>query len=308
METKLLNEVIACLPKGKTHYRYYKNAYAAKLLNMAMRHDAPIKSVRRSRYAKLLNNVLLKGVVANSGDGVVRKQQLDSLWQEPSLPFILTAAKWRYCSRGWSQVSRPGDNLVLQLNMSTQHDQLYERYVHNYDFNPYTCHPVLSKRRRSIARETLAWSRIDFDLSSDEALIEEIQSDAIREMLWLKNYTMKRDDSRSRNDKTYLEWFEPYLKCWQEAMLMATVEFIRYELGISRIYIHTDTSGWKVKKMRKNWLPPKSLYSDLPRKFAFKQTWNAPEFLLGTRGYKNLIRKQPDIDFYLLDFTQSIAA
>ena len=56
--------------------------------------------------------------------------------------------------------------------------------------------------------------------------------------------------------------------------------------------------------MDKHWTAPRSLYSDLPKRFAFKQTWAAPEFLKDTKYYKQLIRKQPDIDFYQLSMDE----
>ena len=87
-------------------------------------------------------------------------------------------------------------------------------------------------------------------------------------------------------------------------MTASTIWFIKQELGIERIYMHTARSGWQVKKMCNTVHAPRSLYTDLPRKFAFKRTWAAPEFLLETRCYKQLIRKQPDIDFYQLSMDE----
>lgn len=102
----------------------------------------------------------------------------------------------------------------------------------------------------------------------------------------------------------YVNWFDHYKRVWAEAMLCATIEFIHFELGIERIFLHTARSGWQVKMMDHTWQPPRSLYSDLPKKFCFKQTWAAPEFLLKTRSYQRLIRRQPDIDFYQLSLNE----
>ena len=59
-----------------------------------------------------------------------------------------------------------------------------------------------------------------------------------------------------------------------------------------------------MKKMSKTWHAPRSLYSDLPKKFAFKRTYAAPDFLLQTRCFKNLIRKHPDVDYYQLSMNE----
>ncbi|MGH1539978.1 MAG: hypothetical protein ACRBHB_06130 [Arenicella sp.] len=305
METVVLDEVIACLPQGKTHYRYYKNAYAPKLLSLLLNNDIAVKELQQSAYAKLLHNVVLKDLLANCGDGIVHLPRLNSVWQEPSLPFLLTVDKWSYYRRGWSQVSRHGDNLVLQLNLPKQHQVLLEKYMgKNWSFNPYYGHPVRNAHDGETARDTLAWARIDLDFSTDEALIEEIQSDGAREMMSIYKRAMACSCRNCQDKQQYLRWFEPYLKIWPETMLMAAVEFIRKELGISKVFMHTARSGWRVKQMDKQWAPPVSLYSDLPKKFVFRQVWNAPEFLLRTRTYQQVVRREPDIDFYELDFSQ----
>ena len=85
---------------------------------------------------------------------------------------------------------------------------------------------------------------------------------------------------------------------------MATIQFINEELGINRIFYHTDRSGWQIKGMARQWRASRSLYVDLPRKFVFRKTWAAPEFLLKTKSYQKLIRCQPDIDFYQLDLNK----
>ena len=308
MEAELTNEIIDCLPKGKTHYRYYKNGYAPKILSMVLDRKTSVRAVNKTSFAKLLNNPAVKAALANCGDGLINPKVLSLLWQEPSFPFLLTASKWQYASRGWSQVSRHGDNLVLQLNMPKINESLFERYIGaDYIFNPSTDHPVQCKTNNSSFRETLAWSRIDLDFDTNEALIEEIQSDAVRVMHRRRRFVGRCLCRMCTYRKKYLDWFENYASAWQETMLMATIDFIRNELGISRIFMHTDRSGWRVKRINKNYRPPRSLYSTLPKKFAFNRVWNGPAFLIHTRSYQQLVRKQPDIDFYLLDFSRGIS-
>ena len=310
METSLLTEVIETLPRGKTHYRYFKNRYAPSILSMAMDGATTVRAVKASHLGSLLDNPSVKSLLATRGDGILYPHQLEMIWQEPSESYLLTLAHWKYQSRGWSQVSRSGDNLVLQLNLPKFHQRMYEKHVGStYWFNPMWGHPIQRHRGQLTFRDTLAWSRIDFSFDTDEALIEEVQSDAVREMgdlaKQVKNCHYK-DCRQCRNTLTYLKWFENHKKLWSEAMLLATIEFIRNELGIRRIFTHTHRSGWRVKRMSKDDRPPRSLYSSLPTRFGFKRLWNAPAFILQTRSYHRLIRQRPDIDFFMLDFTQSI--
>lgn len=308
MDTTLLDEIIACLPKGKTHFRYFAGGYVPKLLGMLPVGDMPVRDLKKTRFARFLDNPIIKPLLANSGNGYLHKTDLQNLWREPSLPFLLSVDRWDgRKNRAWNQVSRLGENLVLQLNMSNQHSQLFKQWVSpedEYRFN-YDCgHPVQSEQNNTMFRDTLAWARIDLDFDNNEALIEEIQSDAVRNIADFQKQFLQCGCSVCKTRLKYMNWFKPYAKCWTEAILIASIWFIKQELGIEHIYMHTARSGWKVKNMDKGWLPPKSLYSDLPRKFAFKQTWAAPEFLLKTKSYQRLIRKQPDIDFYKLSFNE----
>ena len=305
MKTELLNEVIDCLPKGRTHFRYYKGAYAPKLLSLLIPESASLRVLKQSRFNRLLNQPLVKPVLAQCGDGMLRRANLNNIWQEPSLPFLLSLGRWGGTDdRGWYQTSRFGENLVLQLNLPLENQRKYTRWMDPSGYDTlnghWTSHPVQLRENNPRFRDTLAWSRIDIDFKHDEALIEEVQSDSVRDVKrWAKNYRKcKCQECQTRLQ--YIDWFEAYSTIWAEAMLTASICFIKEELGINRIFMHTARSGSKVKKIDTEWQPPKSLYSDLPRKFAFKQTWAAPEFLLESKCYRQLIRKQPDIDFYQL--------
>lgn len=305
METSLLNEVIECLPRGKTHFRYFKGAYAPKLLSLLSPEKVHLRKVKQSRFKRLIEHQILKPIITNCGDGILNKVDLENIWVEPSQPFLLSVDRWGgKTERDYYQTSRFGENLVLQLNLPIASQRNYQRWVdknNDYSINgEWSCHPVQHKQKNPFYRDTLAWSRIDFDFNHNETLIEEIQSDGVRNLkIWYGHYTKCRCRSCKKTHK-YLQWFDSYSQVWSEAMLMATIWFIKQELGIDRIFMHTARSGWQVKKMDKNWQAPRSLYSSLPKKFAFKQTWAAPEFLLREKCYKQLIRKQPDIDFYQL--------
>ena len=102
----------------------------------------------------------------------------------------------------------------------------------------WSAHPVQTKLDSPNFRETLAWSRIDLDFDTNEALIEEVQSDATRTVLSMAKRYKKCRCRHCAKRLQYVKWFEPYLKLWSEALLRATIEFIHKELGIERIFMH----------------------------------------------------------------------
>lgn len=307
MQSNLVDEIMACLPRGKTHFRYYPGAYAPRLLSLLMPEQMRLHSLKQTRFNRLLNHPVMRDVVSTCGSGVLRREALESVWCEPSQPFLLSVCRWggRH-ERDYHQTSRFGENLVLQLNLPKASQRKFRQWVDPEDTltGSWSYHPVQLPYKNPLFRDTLAWSRIDLDFRHNEALIEEVQSDSVRDVKrWAKRYR-KCGCRVCKRRLQFVDWFDPYAKMWSEALLMATIWFIYQELGIKRIYMHTAKSGWQVKKMNKSWRGPRSLYSDLPRKFAFKQTWAAPQFLLDTRCYKQLIRKQPDIDFYHLSMDE----
>jgi len=315
MDTKLLNEVIDCLPSGKTHFRYFEGAYAPMLLKLLMHSDSKValSTLKQSPYAKFLQTKLMKPMLANAGDGQLSSELLANTWQEPSLPFLLSVSRWDGRKDwAWNQVTRRGENLVLQLNLPKQHERLFKQWMApkgEYLFNYAYGHPVQRKcSNHTLFRETLAWARIDIDLDNNEALIEEIQSDGVREMASLAKRFKACHCKQCQQRLRYIDWFKPYAKLWSEAMLMASIHFLKNEIGVEHIYMHTARSGWQLKNMGKHWHPPRSLYTDLPKKFAFKRTCGAPLFLIDSKPYKKLVRKQPDIDFHYLSLAEKLAA
>ncbi len=309
MEIKIAKEVIKCLPKGKTSFDYYKDRYAAFILSEVLSKtkdkSCRVSDLKKSDYSGLLNKPMIKEVIARSGNGVLRCDQLDLLWNNSSEPFLLTLDTWGHGQRNWDQVSRSGHNLVLQLNFSNKHDALFRKLIKPDPDNNrahgfrYFDHPVMKKGQRDLFRETLAWARIDFDFETNEALIEELQTDwlriARRKLKQLERtkgrYYLYGTDTTPKKLKTYLESvLLTYGKIWDEAMLMAAMQFIRQELGINKIYIHTPDTGAAVKKIKYR-QPPRSLYTTLPRKFCFAQTEQAPEFLYQSRAFRKLEKK-----------------
>ncbi|MEM7469314.1 MAG: hypothetical protein AAF387_20855 [Pseudomonadota bacterium] len=306
MDAKLANEIIQCLPRDRTLFRYYKGRFANLLLAMVSDRYATVRALKDSPFQSLTARPEVKSVLASRGDGKVCARQFEQAWQEPSLCFRLTISRWEGKPGLWGQTSRQGVNLVLQLNFSNQHNAEYRRlYKPEIDnvFN-YGGHPIADGEEGDALEETLAWSRIDLDFGDNEALIEEVQSDWVRKakryLLHLEHakrsgrraYIKFSDASRTDRIKYRTEVLPTYTVLWQEVILAATIWFIRRELGITNVFTHTAESGSKVKRITGDG-PPISLYSKLPKKFCFQQGKEAPAMIAETQRYRRLAKKVP---------------
>ncbi len=301
MEMKLAQDIIACLPRGRSLFHYGRYGYAPLLLSHLLEGSVAISALRKRRYGKLLQTPVLKALIAQSGKSVLELGQLEVAYWCDTLPFVLTLDLFD----GHMQTSRRGVNLVLQLNFSAEHDREYVRLTKpgKQPVLRSRGHPVMQPGQRELFRETLAWSRIDLDFACDEALIEEVQSDWVRAAAYVKRWI-----GHCRKCKAELPvWFQlggeldgieryldqvlaPYLSLWQEAMLSASIDFIHRELGIGTIYYHSHETGGVVKRI--DWgQAPRSLYSQLPRRFCFDRTHTAPEFLQVNKGFRKRIKR-----------------
>jgi hypothetical protein len=317
MDREYANEILACLPQERTCFHYFKDRYALQLLGYAAGDGTSVEALRRSRYARLLNKPAVRQLLANCGDGRLDRQRIDSQWQAPLLPFLLTVGLWGD-KRRWqrNQTSRPGYNLVLRLNFSHDHDRRFERlfgpYYQDASLNGYWGHPVMKSGERRYYRQTLAWARLDVDLENGEALIEEIQTDWVREanderrgLPACGNCKRKARNEychRVERARHYLdEVLQPYAAVWDEAMLSASLFFLREELGLSRVWYHTWHSGNALKGIGNHWAPPRSLYQTLPRRFCFGETDRMPQMLRNRASEKRLRRARVEPRFYQLD-------
>ena len=279
-----LKEILRCLPRYRTRFYYFKDRYALLLLNLASVGETSKKDLKATPFAKLLDKNVVRQTLAQCRGRPLSAQDFDAYWPLRYECYFLTLGAWGSRDGFWDQMSRKGYNLVLQLNFSSKHDEPYRRLVDPEDYRPFEFfgHPV-SKG----PLHTLAWSRIDIDLSRGEALIEEIQNDWIREALWARKITARDRGpdyywgSKLQNDRV-IRYVDSVLRqheaIWDEAMLSATVWFLRKEIGIRSIYYHTHETGASLKKISGR-LPPRSLYTKLPRKFCFRETREAPGFL-----------------------------
>ena len=163
---------------------------------------------------------------------------------------------------------------MMDHRFPNRHDDPFER----------SWHPIHEGKHR-----TLAWARIDLDWESGEALIEEIQNDRLREVRSLVN-RIHRERLKTipfhcgqEVDATFvLRYWDERLRLsrlwWDEAMLCAAITFIVEELGIRKIFYHSPLSGERLKGDGAE-DAPKSIYTDLPRRFCFEKTTEIPSFL-----------------------------
>ncbi len=278
-------EIIECLPRSKTRFYYFKDRYALLLLSLVTRNHASKKDLRTTRFAKLLEKDVVREALSQSRGEELTAEVFDTVWPVRYECYFLTLAIWGSKNRdSWYQTSRRGFNLVLQLNFSSEHDEPYKRLVDPNDARPfeYGGHPVADGRFH-----TLAWARLDIDLANDEALIEEVQNDWIREALWARRVAVREQGpiyywgSKVENDRV-IRYVDNVLRqhegIWHEATLSAAIWFLRCEIGVRNIYYHTYESGARLKSIQYS-MPPRSVYSRLPRRFCFKETDEVPRFL-----------------------------
>ena len=276
MDQAQIDEIMGALPKGRTLFPYFKDGYALMLLSHFVGTGKPMREVKKSRFGGLLDKPVLKAPCRTLPGDRLTQDVLKSVWSDPDAYRIyrLTLSRWgpkKHWDQGYYQTSRPGKNLVLQLNFSGRHNQPYRRLI-----RPSRSHPFRVRHHPTSYRElTLAWARLDVDLGAGEALVEEVQNDWIRLALWWK-YRLKNlsrcsrpvrrrlltnclgtpDADRGRLFRYVDEVLQPHIAVWDEAMLTATLRFLREDLGIRRIFYHTFDGGNRLKALR--YAPQKS--------------------------------------------------
>lgn len=322
MKEETIKEIIDCLPKGKTPFYYFRDRYALMMLSYYVGSGKRVHEIKKSPVGRLMNKRVVKDAAKNAGSGLLTRGVLDSAWPATPECYLLTLDKWGRNSKwnkNYFQTSRPGANLVLQLNFSARHNKPYQK-----TFRPKEGPPFVFKEHPNAAKgfHTLAWARIDLDFDTDEALIEEIQSDWVEMAMWGKKKA-ERLLRNPRGGQTYLRRyfenlgctpedmikyvdgvFNPHIKSWSEAMLASAIWFLREEIGINRIFFHTFETGCRLKGLHQSWRrPPRSLYTTLPEKFCFAETKDHPRFLELQRGRRiRSILKSNEARFFHLDF------
>lgn len=299
MELKEWNLIRGYLPEGRTKYYYFKDRYAFQLLAWKLGNRS-VRVGELKKYPRLRGFLQLprfQQFLRSLPDGIITAERLLNFSYDSHLlhRFRLTVGKWGDSGRfhdPWFQTSRPGWNLVLQLNFPSKHDRFYRSLSAESD-NPfdlgYCGHPV----RLGPDYLTMCWARIDIDMLRSIAVIEEIQNDWLRAARRRLLYLHKRlaNGSLTVNDTWckvpvrkalyyYDHYVSPMLILWDEAMLSATLSFLYEELEVSMVYLHTWESGLWFKQLKAHNGPPRSVYTRLPARFGFHRVLEGPSFIV----------------------------
>lgn len=316
MKRKELDDILYCLGDNRRLLYYYKDRYCLdrfkQYMEKTQQKHLAISKLKQKPWQTFLTKPIMQEIIKHCGNGLLSKEALDAYYPENTLAFTLTLDRWGEGDRGYDQTSRNQQNLVLQINFDNKHNQVYQRLLKPRDADApfkFFCHPV-----RSDKQNTLSWVRMDIDLNSGEVLIEEIQNDWLRRaQRCLKRLSQQQKYQQSTQPgdiiegingsacdfKYYVETvLRPYQKLWAEISLFAAIDFIQNELGISTVYYHTFDTGRKIKKIYN--LPPKSLYTQLPKQFGFELTQQAPAFLQQDKQAARYIKAIKETQWYRL--------
>jgi len=290
MRQEQLDLVLGTQPSRRVVYPYFKDRYAIALLRYVVGDGATIKELRTSRFGRLLDKPFVSTRLSRLGHGRIEPDWLDSQWPAEVCSYVLTLDEWGEDDKhpeDW-QTTRTGKNLVLQINFTASHERRYMELIRPDDVHPFVscAHPTHGGKLR-----TLSWARIDFELDDGEAVIEEIQTDWLRDARDAYEWCVRgkrehrrwffRDGEfdRARLRTYYEQVLRPHRAMWDELTLLAAIQFIRDQLGIRRIFYHSYWSGNFMKDMSSWFGPPKSLYTTLPRKFCFRFDFEVPRFV-----------------------------
>ncbi|WP_317056983.1 hypothetical protein [Roseovarius rhodophyticola] len=287
------------LPKEMV-FPYFADRESAWVLAACMPASARIGDLRKTPVGKLLDRPALLALVARCGGvlhrddvlavayadqamgrvtlGPVATAGVEAVFGETWHDFYLSFDIWGDRRRWYDQTTRQNANLVVQMGFPSDHAALMGRYLQEgarKDFE-WDGHPI-----RTSGRPTLAWARLDIDLEAREALIDEVQTD------WLRNagdeVAALRDSAPRSRALAQMERYESglvdrYGKIWSRAMLLAALMLLRDGLGVERVWMHQPTPGKLLKRIN-GVAPPRSLYTSLPRSFCFAPTRVRPGFL-----------------------------
>ncbi len=293
---------------GSEHkqFYYYRDKYALQLLKYHVKDSMKISELKSSRYQGLVNKQVVQEVLKSCGDSMLHAERIFDSAESDGKDFNYTLSNWGeytpHRNDGWFQTSRPGRNLVLQLNFDSWHNYKYHELIKYDHVDPFvfSCHPVSVKRQF-----TMAWTRLDIDLDRGEMLIEEVQNDWLREVNGLVKYLLEisKDKKKKRKRHWFFDYYTPkkfcqygdflkqYQKIWDEAILSLAIHFAKDELGLDTIYYHDFDSGNVLKDLEYG-KPPRSLYTQLPKRFCFEQTDRAPEMLRKEKYLKRTLRSE----------------
>lgn len=328
MQSKDIEMIRHCLPEEMA-FPYYADRESPWLLAQTMPEALAVADLTHGSLARFAARPLVRPMLTVCGGGVLPRADvlavghaaramrlpqvgpaghagLEAAFALPWHDFLLSVTSWGTGGESWNQISGKGGNLVLQLGFPSDHADLMGRYLAKSarkDFE-FCAHPI-----RQSGRPTLAWARLDIDLARGVALIEEIQSD------WLRFAREERDWLQSNAPKSRhlqaLMAYEAglrarYDKIWPRAMMLAVLVLLRDEFACREVWMHQPEPGAVLKGIGGT-LPPRSLYTRLPKAFGFAPTQDAPAFLERIcRRKLAKLRRGPDPVFWRLRFDQDM--
>ncbi len=311
MHSQELNDLLYCLGNDRRIVYYHKDRYCLDKLAWHMESIQvtmlPAHALKKSPLHRLAVKPIVRELTCQNPRGELHLAQINNYCPSEFLPVSITFDSWGEGDRNYDQTSRNQKNLVLQINFCNQHNQDYQRLIHpqkgKKPFN-FSGHPT-----RQDKYNTLSWVRIDLDIDTNEALIEEVQNDWLRDAKESYDYVNRRLQRQKQlkpgdiidgihcsqqelREYTH-EILAPYYPLWAELSLAVAIRFIRDELGITTIYYHNFETGCQIKKISS--LPPRSLYTQLPKQFGFRPTTTNPQFLTQDKKAKRYLKaiKQP---------------
>ena len=303
MDISTFSEVKNLLDISPQPFTYYKDQYAVdQLMRITRKGPKTVAELKKGRHRNLLTKPVVRQLLATIPDGKVTPERLQLNWWEKPFSFNRSLGRWgnpSYLRGNWPQLSRPGFNLVVQLNLTNKVVQMYQSRLGQGASLP--CgfgHPVNSDF------PTLGWARLDFELDGDSVLIEELQSDLVRDVLFNADYarTAKEANLHPRYVKGIANFvkfeFAPYIRLWQEVLLAHTLDFIDRELGFRQVFLHTWEGGNHMKNLPANGAPPRSLYQQLPKRFGFQLTDETPDFLLREQDRRLIFKYRNNLAGY----------
>ena len=323
------DELTRRLP-GELVYPYFRGREAAWLLHQRLARPARIADLRRGPLAPLVDRPGVRETVRACGDGRLDAARLlpladplgtfapgaalradraaeaafEALCAAEVMDFTVTFCGWLEADQvdfwGWNQTSRKGGNLVVQVNFPDRYgaefDRIFQRGVR--ESLEFWGHPV-----RRDGPITMSWARLDLEPDSEEVLIEEIQTDWLRVLPGSRRRLLSALPKAARPEaEGFIAMTRTrYGRVWAEATLLAAMAVARRFLGARRVWLHQPHTGAKLKNIRDR-LPPRSLYTDLPRRFCFGATDRAPEILYRARSQAvHRLRRAPRPVFWQMD-------
>ena len=114
MDIQLAKEIVACLPRGRTLFRYYPGRFAFLLLASVARRYATVAELKASPFARLLQREDVKQFLSDCGDGKLCRAQLQQVWQELSYCFRLSLGGWV------GKPTHPPEKAKLKISSETE--------------------------------------------------------------------------------------------------------------------------------------------------------------------------------------------